>query len=85
MFNVYDPRQSLSNPYTGVLAIFLSRLLAGQPPVIYEDGLQTRDFASVYDEAEGHRVAVRVQAHEEAVSHHVGEVASNRKDARPWR
>jgi len=49
MFNVYGPRQSLSNPYTGVLAIFLSRLLAGRPPVVYEDGLQTRDFVSVHD------------------------------------
>jgi len=49
MFNVYGPRQSLSNPYTGVLAIFLSRLLARQPPVVYEDGLQTRDFISVHD------------------------------------
>ncbi len=49
MFNVYGPRQSLSNPYTGVLAIFLSRLLAGQPPVVYEDGGQTRDFVSVHD------------------------------------
>jgi dTDP-L-rhamnose 4-epimerase len=48
-FNVYGPRQSLSNPYTGVLAIFLSRLLAGQRPVIYEDGCQTRDFVSVHD------------------------------------
>ncbi len=49
MFNVYGPRQSLSNPYTGVLAIFLSRLLAGQAPVVYEDGGQTRDFISVHD------------------------------------
>jgi dTDP-L-rhamnose 4-epimerase len=49
LFNVYGPRQSLSNPYTGVLAIFLSRLLAGQAPVVYEDGLQTRDFVSVHD------------------------------------
>jgi dTDP-L-rhamnose 4-epimerase len=49
MFNVYGPRQSLSNPYTGVLAIFLSRLLAGQSPVVYEDGCQTRDFVSVHD------------------------------------
>jgi dTDP-L-rhamnose 4-epimerase len=49
LFNVYGPRQSLSNPYTGVLAIFLSRLLAGQPPVVYEDGNQTRDFVSVHD------------------------------------
>lgn len=49
LFNVYGPRQSLSNPYTGVLAIFLSRLLAGQRPVVYEDGRQTRDFISVHD------------------------------------
>lgn len=49
MFNIYGPRQSLSNPYTGVLAIFLSRLLAGQPPVVYEDGGQTRDFVSIHD------------------------------------
>lgn len=49
LFNVYGPRQSLSNPYTGVLAIFLSRLLAGQAPVVYEDGQQTRDFVAVHD------------------------------------
>ena len=49
LFNVYGPRQSLSNPYTGVLAIFISRLLAGQRPIVYEDGQQTRDFVSVHD------------------------------------
>ena len=52
LFNVYGPRQSLSNPYTGVLAIFLSRLLAGERPVVYEDGGQSRDFISVHDVAE---------------------------------
>lgn len=51
-FNVYGPRQSLSNPYTGVAAIFLSRLKNNKAPIIYEDGLQTRDFISVYDIAE---------------------------------
>lgn len=51
-FNVYGPRQSLSNPYTGVAAIFLSRLKNDKSPVIYEDGLQTRDFISVYDIAD---------------------------------
>lgn len=51
-FNVYGPRQSLSNPYTGVAAIFLSRLKNDNPPVVYEDGLQTRDFISVYDTAD---------------------------------
>jgi dTDP-L-rhamnose 4-epimerase len=48
-FSVYGPRQALSNPYTGVAAIFASRLLAGAPPLIFEDGLQTRDFIHVDD------------------------------------
>jgi len=48
-FNVYGPRQSLSNPYTGVAAIFASRLLNGQPPLIFEDGNQSRDFVHVSD------------------------------------
>jgi len=48
-FNVYGPRQSLSNPYTGVGAIFMSRIKNGKQPVVYEDGLQTRDFISVFD------------------------------------
>jgi dTDP-L-rhamnose 4-epimerase len=48
-FNVYGPRQALSNPYTGVCAIFLSRIKNNRPPVVYEDGLQTRDFISVHD------------------------------------
>jgi dTDP-L-rhamnose 4-epimerase len=49
LFNVYGPHQALSNPYTGVLAIFASRLLNGRPPLIFEDGLQLRDFVSVHD------------------------------------
>lgn len=48
-FNVYGPRQSLSNPYTGVTAIFISRLKNNHQPVVYEDGMQTRDFISVHD------------------------------------
>ncbi|HEV7735670.1 MAG TPA: NAD-dependent epimerase/dehydratase family protein [Candidatus Binatia bacterium] len=52
LFNVYGPRQALTNPYTGVLAIFLSRLLAGESPVVYEDGRQSRDFISVHDVAD---------------------------------
>ena len=48
-FNIYGPRQALSNPYTGVAAIFSSRLLNGQPPLIFEDGEQRRDFVSVHD------------------------------------
>ncbi|MBI5365666.1 MAG: GDP-mannose 4,6-dehydratase [Planctomycetes bacterium] len=57
-FNVYGPRQSLSNPYTGVAAIFLSRAKNDHPPVVYEDGKQTRDFVSVHDVAEACRLAV---------------------------
>jgi dTDP-L-rhamnose 4-epimerase len=55
-FNVYGPRQALSNPYTGVLAIFAARYLNGRPPLVNEDGLQRRDFVSVHDVA---RVCVR--------------------------
>jgi len=50
-FNVYGPRQALSNPYTGVAAIFSSRLLNGQAPLVYEDGHQMRDFVHVRDVA----------------------------------
>jgi dTDP-L-rhamnose 4-epimerase len=50
-FNVYGPRQALSNPYTGVLAIFASRLLNKRPPLVFEDGCQRRDFVHVYDVA----------------------------------
>ena len=52
-FNTYGPRQALSNPYTGVMAIFSGRLLNRQPPVIYEDGLQGRDFIHVHDIVRG--------------------------------
>jgi dTDP-L-rhamnose 4-epimerase len=48
-FNVYGPRQALSNPYTGVLAIFASRLLNDNAPLVYEDGEQRRDFVDVRD------------------------------------
>ncbi|MCA1657615.1 MAG: NAD-dependent epimerase/dehydratase family protein, partial [Actinobacteria bacterium] len=50
-FNVYGRDQALSNPYTGVLAIFASRLLNDRPPLIFEDGEQRRDFVSVSDVA----------------------------------
>ncbi|MCL4314792.1 MAG: SDR family NAD(P)-dependent oxidoreductase [Candidatus Thermoplasmatota archaeon] len=58
-FNVYGPRQSLSNPYTGVLAIFLSRLKNGNPPVLYEDGRQMRDYIYVEDVAEINEISLR--------------------------
>lgn len=57
-FNVYGSRQSLSNPYTGVIAIFLSRLLNKKPPIIFEDGLQSRDFIHVEDIARANVLAL---------------------------
>jgi dTDP-L-rhamnose 4-epimerase len=57
-FNVFGTRQALSNPYTGVLAIFASRLLNDRAPLIFEDGLQRRDFVSVYDVVQACRLAL---------------------------
>src|SRR3954468_7397120 len=65
-FNAYGPFQSLSNPYTGVLAIFASRLMNNKRPIIFEDGQQRRDFVSVYDIAQACRLALEV---EEAAGH----------------
>lgn len=48
-FNIFGPRQALTNPYTGVAAVFAAELLAGRRPHIFEDGLQLRDFISVHD------------------------------------
>lgn len=58
LFNTYGPRQALSNPYTGVLAIFASRLLNGNRPLVFEDGEQRRDFVSVHDVARAFRLAL---------------------------
>lgn len=54
----YGPRQSVFNPYTGVIAIFSTRLLNGQPPVLYEDGQQTRDMSYVEDIARANLLAM---------------------------
>jgi dTDP-L-rhamnose 4-epimerase len=48
-FNTYGPRQSLNNPYTGVAAIFMSRVKNNKAPMIFEDGNQIRDFVSIHD------------------------------------
>jgi dTDP-L-rhamnose 4-epimerase len=58
LWNVYGPGQALSNPYTGVLAIFASRLHNGNPPVIFEDGHQRRDFVHVEDIAQSFVLAL---------------------------
>jgi dTDP-L-rhamnose 4-epimerase len=57
-FNIYGTRQSLSNPYTGVAAIFASRLLNGNTPMIFEDGRQQRDFVSVHDIVQANLLAM---------------------------
>jgi dTDP-L-rhamnose 4-epimerase len=58
----YGPRQSIFNPYTGVIAIFATRLLNGQPPVLYEDGEQTRDLCFVGDIARANLLAAQSDA-----------------------
>ena len=60
-FNVFGPRQSLSNPYTGVSAIFTSAIKQGKRPLVYEDGLQSRDFISIHDVVEANVLAMKSQ------------------------
>jgi dTDP-L-rhamnose 4-epimerase len=58
LWNAYGPGQALSNPYTGVLAIFASRVANGQAPMVFEDGQQRRDFVHVRDVAEAFLLAL---------------------------
>jgi dTDP-L-rhamnose 4-epimerase len=58
-FNIYGSRQALSNPYTGVAAIFSSRILNGNPPLIFEDGHQIRDFVHVSDIVQANVLAMK--------------------------
>lgn len=58
-FNIYGTRQALSNPYTGVAAIFASRLLNRRAPMIFEDGRQMRDFVSVHDVVQANLLAMQ--------------------------
>jgi dTDP-L-rhamnose 4-epimerase len=67
-FNVYGSRQALSNPYTGVAAIFCARLLNNQSPLIFEDGLQRRDFVHVRDVARAITYAAEKPAAGEAIN-----------------
>jgi dTDP-L-rhamnose 4-epimerase len=60
-FNVYGDRQALSNPYTGVGAIFSSALLNGQRPLVFEDGLQERDFIHIKDIARACMLAIETE------------------------
>ncbi len=61
-FNIYGPRQALSNPYTGCMAIFTARLLNNKPPIIFEDGKQIRDFIYVKDIANANITALEKEA-----------------------
>jgi dTDP-L-rhamnose 4-epimerase len=61
-FNAYGSRQALDNPYTGVCAIFSSRIKNDNPPLIFEDGAQTRDFVHVSDVARANRLAIERDA-----------------------
>jgi dTDP-L-rhamnose 4-epimerase len=61
-FNIFGPRQALSNPYTGVAAIFAARLLNGKSPLVFEDGRQMRDFVSVQDVVLANRLAMESSA-----------------------
>jgi dTDP-L-rhamnose 4-epimerase len=81
-FNVYGPRQALSNPYTGVAAIFSSRLLNGKQPLIFEDGLQSRDFIHAKDIVQGLILAMECEsANNEAINIGGGGSTSVRKVA----
>ena len=66
-FNIYGSRQALSNPYTGVAAIFCSSILNGNPPILFEDGEQTRDFTHISDIVQGCELAMNPEAPEHGV------------------
>jgi dTDP-L-rhamnose 4-epimerase len=66
-FNIYGTRQALSNPYTGVAAIFASRMLNDQAPLVFEDGEQMRDFVSVHDIVQANLLAMERAASDGAV------------------
>jgi len=81
-FNIYGPRQALSNPYTGVAAIFAARLLNGNHPLVFEDGKQMRDFVSVHDAVRANLLAMeRSEADGRALNIGSGEAISIREVA----
>lgn len=81
-FNVYGTRQALSNPYTGICAIFSARLLNDERPLIFEDGGQTRDFVHVSDIVQANLLALEtVKADYEAVNVGTGQAFSVREIA----
>ena len=68
-FNIYGTRQALSNPYTGVAAVFASRMLNGNAPLVFEDGEQMRDFVSVHDIVRANMLAMeRPESNSEVIN-----------------
>ena len=91
-FNIYGSRQALTNPYTGIAAIFCGRMLAGQPPIIYEDGRQQRDLVHISDVVRACQLAMASPAADDQVLNvgtgqptSVLEVAESLADALDWR
>jgi dTDP-L-rhamnose 4-epimerase len=81
-FNIYGTRQALSNPYTGVAAIFASRMLNNQAPLVFEDGEQMRDFVSIHDIVRANILAMnRVESNGEVINIGCGKPISIRKVA----
>lgn len=76
LFNVYGSRQALSNPYTGVAAIFCARLLNDRSPLVFEDGQQMRDFVHVQDVARAFVAAAERPVEGEAINIGSGEAIS---------
>ncbi len=82
-FNIYGTRQALSNPYTGVAAIFAARLLNGEPPLVFEDGEQMRDFVSVHDIVRANMLAMdRPQSDGEVINIGCGKAITIRRVAK---
>jgi dTDP-L-rhamnose 4-epimerase len=82
-FNIYGTRQALSNPYTGVAAIFASRLINGEAPLVFEDGEQMRDFVSVHDIVRANMLAMeRPQSDGEVINIGCGEAITIRQVAK---
>ena len=81
-FNIYGTRQALSNPYTGVAAVFASRLLNGKAPMVFEDGEQMRDFVSVHDIVRANLLAMdRSESNDQVINIGCGEPITIRKVA----
>jgi dTDP-L-rhamnose 4-epimerase len=81
-FNIYGTRQALSNPYTGVAAVFASRMLNNQAPLVFEDGEQMRDFVSVHDIVRANILAIeRPESNNEVINIGCGQPISIRRVA----